>query len=116
MKTHSLSRIAGALIVALGLSTSVVSTDVLANTTTSAVKGQVVGPQGKAAVGTKITIVHVPSGTIKTAIVNSSGSFTAKGLRVGGPYTITIDSDKFADSTLTDVFLNLGEPLTLNLS
>ncbi|OUR62183.1 cell envelope biogenesis protein OmpA [Colwellia sp. 39_35_sub15_T18] len=116
MKTHTLSRITGALVVALGLSTSVISTDVLANTTTSAVKGQIVGPQGNAAVGTEVTILHVPSGTTKTAVVNSSGSFTAKGLRVGGPYKITVDSDKFADSILEDVFLNLGEPLTLNLS
>ncbi len=60
MKTHSLSRIAGALVVALGLSTSVISTDVLANTTTSAIKGQIAGPQGNPAPGTKITITHVP--------------------------------------------------------
>ena len=65
MKTHSLSRIAGALVVALGLSTSVVSTDVIANTTTSAIKGQVKGPQGNPAAGTNITILHVPSGTLK---------------------------------------------------
>jgi len=109
MNTYSLSRIAGALVVALGLSTSVVSTDVIANTTSSGIKGQVVGPQGSADVGTKVTITHLPSGTTKTAIVNQSGVFSAKGLRVGGPYKIEVDSSEFEDTELTDVFLTLGE-------
>ena len=116
MKTHSLSRIAGALVVALGLSTSVISTDVLANTTSSAIKGQVVGPQGNAAAGTKITITHVPSGTTKSAVVNESGQFVAKGLRVGGPYNIVVDSDKFKDTELSNVFLTLGETYPINVS
>jgi len=116
MNTHSLSRIAGALVVALGLSTSVVSTDVTANTTTSSVKGQVVGPKGNAAIGTKVTIVHVPSGTTKTATVNNSGLFTAKGLRVGGPYKIVLDSNTFEDTTVEDVYLTLGETYPMNIS
>lgn len=116
MKTHSLSRITGALVVALGLSTSVISTDVSANTTTSALKGQVVGPQGNAAVGTKVTIIHVPSGTTKNATVNDSGLFTAKGLRVGGPYKVIIDSDKFKDTEVKDIFLTLDETYPVNVT
>jgi hypothetical protein len=116
MNTYSLSRIAGALVVALGLSTSVVSTDVTANITTSSVKGQVIGPKGNAAIGTKVTIVHVPSGTTKTATVNNSGLFTAKGLRVGGPYKIILDSNTFEDTTVEDVYLTLGETYPMNIS
>ncbi len=116
MKTHSLSRIAGALVVALGLSTSVVSTDTLASTTTSAIKGQISGPQGNAAVGTKVIITHVPSGTKKSATVNAAGIFVAKGLRVGGPYTVTLDSDTFEDSKVQDIFLTLGETYPMNVA
>jgi hypothetical protein len=116
MNTYSLSRIAGALVIALGLSTSVVSTDVSASTTTSAIKGQISGPQGNPAVGTKIIITHVPSGTTKSATVNSSGIFTAKGLRVGGPYTVTVDSDKFEDTAVNDIFLTLGETYPMNVA
>ena len=111
MKTHRLSRITGALVLALGLSTSVI-----ANTTSSGVKGQVVGPNGNAAVGTIVTITHLPSGTTKTAIVNDLGSFSAKGLRVGGPYKITIDSDKFEDTEIKDVFLTLGETYPVDVA
>ncbi len=116
MNTYSLSRIAGALVVALGLSTSIISTDVIANTTSSGIKGQVVGPKGNAAVGTKVTITHIPSGTTKTVLVNQSGGFTAKGLRVGGPYKIVINSDTFEDTELTDVFLTLSETYPVNVA
>jgi len=111
MKTHRLSRITGALVVALGLSTSA-----LANVTTSAIKGQIVGPQGNPAAGTLVTIVHVPSGTTKTATVNEAGLFTAKGLRVGGPYRVVVDSDKFEDQELKDIYLTLGDTYPLNVA
>ncbi|MFT5851582.1 MAG: hypothetical protein ACI87J_001555, partial [Colwellia sp.] len=116
MNTYSLSRIAGALVVALGLSTSVVSTDIIANTTSSGIKGQVVGPKGNAAVGTQVTITHLPSGTTKTAMVNQSGVFSAKGLRVGGPYKIVINSDTFEDAELTGVFLTLSETYPVDVA
>jgi len=111
MKTHRLSHISSALVLALGLSTSA-----LANTTTSAIKGNISGPNGNPAAGTQVTIVHVPSGTTKTATVNDSGLFTAKGLRVGGPYRILVDSNRFQDTELNDVFLTLGETYPLNVA
>lgn len=111
MKTHRLSYITSALVLALGLSTSA-----LANTTTSAIKGNISGPNGNPAAGTQITIVHVPSGTTKTATVNDSGLFTAKGLRVGGPYKIIVDSNKFEDATVKDIYLTLGETYPLNVA
>lgn len=111
MRALRISRITGALIIALGL-----SSPVMANTTSSGVKGQVVGPNGNAAVGTVVTITHIPSGTTKTAIVNDSGSFAAKGLRVGGPYKIIIDSDEFEDTEIKDVFLTLGETYPVNVA
>ena len=111
MKTHRLSRISGAVVFALGLSTSA-----LANTTTSAIKGNIAGPEGNPAPGTIVTITHIPSGTTKTATVNNSGLFTAKGLRVGGPYKIVVDSDKFKDTEVNDVYLTLGETYPLNVA
>ncbi len=111
MKTHRLSHISSALVLALGLSTSA-----LANTTTSAIKGNIIGPNGNPAAGTQVTIVHVPSGTTKTATVNDSGLFTAKGLRVGGPYKIIVDSNSFKDTELNDVFLTLGQTFPVNVA
>ncbi|MBA6390812.1 TonB-dependent receptor [Colwellia sp. BRX10-3] len=111
MKTHRLSLITGAVVLALGLSTAA-----FANNTSSSIKGEIVGPQGNAAVGTSVTLTHVPSGTTRTVVVNNSGLFGAQGLRVGGPYTITINSNKFKNRIVNDVYLKLGEPLDLNFA
>lgn len=110
MKTHRLSRITGAVVLALGLSTSA-----MANTTTSAIKGSIVGPAGNPAAGTEVTIIHVPSGTTKSAVVNDAGLFTAQGLRVGGPYKVLVDSDKFQDQEINDIFLLLGKTRSVDL-
>ena len=105
-----LNRVAIAVAVSVGLSTSA-----MAQVTTSGMTGQIVGPQGFAAVGTEVTIVHEPSGSRKTTKVNSAGQFNAKGLRVGGPYTITFASNKFENRTLENVYITLGETLPLNV-
>lgn len=88
-----------------------------ANDTASSLKGEIVGPQGNPAAGTKVTIIHTPSGSVKTAVVNENGTFSAKGLRVGGPYQLIVDSDKFQDTLLEDIYLSLGKtyPVTVQL-
>jgi len=108
MKTHSLTRIAGALVVALGLSTSV-----MANDTSSAIRGSISTPTGDASSNATIEILHVPSGTKKVTTTNDSGSFSSKGLRVGGPYTIKI-TGKSGVSVHKDIYLSLGETFRLN--
>ncbi|MCQ8878643.1 TonB-dependent receptor [Pseudoalteromonas shioyasakiensis] len=94
-----------------------VSGAAVANETSSSVKGQITTPSGVPAAGTEITIIHVPSGTSKTTTVNDAGYFSAKGLRVGGPYNVIIDSDTFEDQLIENVFLTLGKeyPVTVQL-
>lgn len=91
------------------------SAGAFANDTASSVKGQITGPNGNPAAGTQITIIHIPSGSVKKATVNESGLFSAKGLRVGGPYQIIVDSDNFKDTMLEDVYLTLGNVYPVNL-
>jgi hypothetical protein len=93
------------------------STAAYANDTASSVRGTIVGPNGNPAAGTEITIIHVPSGSVKKATVNESGLFSAKGLRVGGPYQIIVDSKEFEDTMVEDVYLTLGKeyPVSVQL-
>ncbi|MBQ4857663.1 TonB-dependent receptor [Pseudoalteromonas sp. MMG007] len=93
-----------------------VSGAAMANETTSAIKGQVTGPNGNPAAGTKVTILHVPSGSVKTTEVNDAGYFTAKGLRVGGPYKVVVDSDVYADQEFNNIILNIGNDYPVNVS
>lgn len=98
-----------AMAVAVALGSSYAMAD-----TSSAIRGRISNPEGAAAAGTKIIILHVPSGTSRTVVTNDSGSFVASGLRVGGPYKIIVDSDTYNDETVNDVFLNLGDTLQFN--
>lgn len=99
--------IAMAVAVALGSSYAIADTS-------SAIRGRISNPQGEAAAGTKVIILHVPSGTSRTVVTNESGSFVASGLRVGGPYKVIVDSDTYNDETVNDVFLQLGDTYQLN--
>ena len=95
--------------VAVALSSSYAMAD-----TSSAVRGRISTPAGTPAAGTKVIILHVPSGTSRTVTTNDSGSFAASGLRVGGPYKIIVDSETYADETVNDVYLTLGDTYQLN--
>ena len=93
-----------------------VSGAAIANETTSAIKGQITGPNGNPAAGTKITILHVPSGSVKTTETNDAGYFTAKGLRGGGPYRVVVDFDTYADQEFNNIILNIGNDYPVNAS
>ena len=81
-----------------------VSGGAFANDTTSSVKGTISSPSGNPAANTKLIIVHEPTGTKRVVTTNDTGTFNAAGLRVGGPYTITIDSDTFRDVEINNVY------------
>ncbi|TMO03641.1 MULTISPECIES: TonB-dependent receptor [unclassified Pseudoalteromonas] len=104
-----LSKLTGAVILALGVSTSAMAAD-----TSSAMRGKITTPSGGSAANVKIKVVHQPTGTISELTTNENGTFIANGLRVGGPYTVIIDSDTFNDTTVENIFLNLGETYRLS--
>ncbi|MFC3649594.1 TonB-dependent receptor [Planctobacterium marinum] len=110
-KNTKLSKVALAVALAGGLSSVAVAQE-----TSSSIRGNVVGPAGNAAEGATVTITHIPSGTVRTATVNGAGQFSARGLRVGGPYTIEVDSSTLEDTTINDVYLNLGEPSVFDIA
>lgn len=107
--SSKLTRVAAAVALSIGIAGTA-----FAQETTSAMRGKIVGPQGNAVTDATITIVHKPSGLKKTIKVNESGSFVANGLRVGGPYSVTVDSDKFEDKELNNIYLTLGEVSRVN--
>ena len=80
-----------------------------ANETSSAMRGKIITPQGQAAANTKVVITHQPSGTTSEFFTNETGTFIAKGLRVGGPYMVSVDSDVYRDTDSDNIFLQLGD-------
>ncbi len=85
----------------------------LAQNTTSAVSGRVVGADGQPVAGATVTITHQPSGTTVTATTDTQGRYAARGLRAGGPYTITFQRGSDVDRR-ADINLALAETLQLD--
>src|SRR5687768_4114841 len=80
----------------------------LAQNTTAAVNGRVTGADGQPVAGANVSIVHVESGSASNLVTDAAGRYSARGLRAGGPYTITVSKGGQTDRR-DNVFLNLAE-------
>ena len=86
-----------------------------AQNTSSAIAGRVTGSEGKPLAGAVVTVIHKESGSVNNLVTDADGRYGARGLRVGGPYTVTISKDGKVDKR-EDVFLPLAETLNLDAS
>jgi len=86
----------------------------MAQNTTAAIGGRVTSADGKPVAGATVTIVHRESGSSNTLVTDSEGRYSARGLRVGGPYSVTAvkGSDK---SSQDDIYLQLADALTFDI-
>ena len=91
------------------------TTTVMAQVTTSGISGKVVS-QGEDVIGATITATHQPSGTVYRAVTNIDGRYTIQGMRVGGPYKVTIAYIGQKTKTFDNVTLRLGETEDLSCS
>jgi len=107
-KKSKLNRVAIAVAMSVGLSSTV-----MAQSTTSSIRGNVATEAGTIFSDATITITHVPSGTVSTATTNASGVFSARGLRVGGPYSVKISGGEFAPVQYDDLYLSLDQTFSL---
>ena len=87
-----------------------------AQETTSGVRGTITGPDGAPAEGATVTVVDQRTGTTRSATTSGTGQFSVSGLRVGGPYSIGIQSSAYAPQSITDVYLGLGDTFTFDLA
>ena len=74
----------------------------------SQARGTVTDASGTPVSGATIVITHEPSGTRKSATTGGNGSFFSTGLRIGGPYTITVSADGFRDALYDNINLQPG--------
>jgi hypothetical protein len=86
----------------------------LAQNTTAALGGQVTGSDGKPLAGATVSILHVESRTVSAATTDADGRFGARGLRVGGPYTVTVSKGGTSERR-DNVFLTLAETSKLDV-
>ena len=104
-----LSKLSLALIVALAAAPA------FAQNTSAGLGGRVVGADGQPAAGAEVTITHAESGTSTKVTTDADGRYNARGLRVGGPYTVTVNKAGAGSDTESNVFLQIA-PNSVNLN
>jgi len=98
----------------LGLITVLAAAPAFAQSTSAGIGGSVVGADGQPVAGAEVTITHVESGTVNHATTDASGRYNARGLRVGGPYTITVAKEGVGTDTEENVYLDLNKVSAVN--
>src|SRR5688572_29353 len=97
----------------LGLLAVLATAPAFAQSTSAGVGGRVTGADGQPVAGAQVTITHTESGTVSNAITDADGRYVARGLRVGGPYTVSVT--KGGDATSEEnVYLALNQANTVN--
>ena len=100
---------------ALGLAIALAAAPTFAQNTSSALGGQISDASGRPVSGAQVTILHTESGTVNTVITGPDGRYISRGLRVGGPYTVTITKDGKTE-TREGVYLQLAETNNISAS
>ncbi len=104
----------GASIAALAAMAPVAA--VHAQQTAAELRGAVVDANGAPIADARITIIHVPTSTVSVATTTASGQFFASGLRVGGPYTVTVSAAGFEGEALDGLRLQPGSQSPLRIA
>jgi len=84
--------------------------------TTAALNGIVTDQNGEPLPSATIIAVHEPSGTQYGTTARLDGKYNILGLRVGGPYTITVSYVGYETQKKQSIYLILGQNLTVNFN
>jgi hypothetical protein len=80
-----------------------------AQETSSTIRGTVKDSEGGVLSGATVVVKHLPTGSTKTLTTNENGNYQARGLRVGGPYSVTITNEGYNSGLQEDIYISLGE-------
>jgi len=83
-----------------------------AQETTSSIRGTVTA-NGVPVPGATVVVSNPSTGTRTTLTTETSGSFNANGLRVGGPFTVSVTAAGYSDASITDIYTVVGQPFTV---
>ncbi|HEV7701553.1 MAG TPA: carboxypeptidase-like regulatory domain-containing protein, partial [Pyrinomonadaceae bacterium] len=98
------------------LLSAIVTISAAAQITTSEIVGVVTDQNGAAVVGATVTVVHEPTGSKSSSVTNDDGRYNLPGLRVGGPYTITVTAPGFKQQESQNVTTSVGNTSNINFA
>lgn len=94
--------------------TQLCCTSIFAQVTTSSITGTVKDAKGLTLPGATVIATHLPSGTVYSAATNKDGLFNLPGMRIGGPYKVSISFIGQTTANFEQITLQLGQPYVLN--
>ena len=92
------------------------SVPAMAQDTSSSISGRVLDANGQPVAGATVQIVHEPSGTTKITTTGPDGRYSSQGLRVGGPFDVTVSKAGMAQAEQDNVYLQLAQETPVNLT
>ena len=95
------------ILLAIALSLSILSWG--QGTTSSEMRGIVTDVNGEPLIGANVVAIHLPSGTTYGTATNLDGNYQLPGMRVGGPYHVTVSYTGYSPVTEDNIQLRLGE-------
>jgi hypothetical protein len=100
----------------LAIATLLAASPAMAQDTSSAISGRVLDAGGQPVAGATVQIVHEPSGTTKVTTTGADGRYSAQGLRVGGPFDVTVSKAGMSQTEQDNVYLQLAQESAINLT
>lgn len=88
----------------------------MAQVTTGTITGSVKDAKNMPLVGASIEVIHEPSGSRYKSVSTSTGKFTVPGLRVGGPFKITVSYVGLKSEVINDLTVQLGEASIIDVT
>ncbi|MDR2212102.1 MAG: carboxypeptidase regulatory-like domain-containing protein [Pseudomonadales bacterium] len=85
-----------------------------AQQTSAGVGGLVSDASGAPVAGARVSITHSESGTVSRVTTDANGRYIARGLRVGGPYSIVVNKDGLGSDSEDNIYLDLNAVATVN--
>lgn len=82
--------------------------------TNASINGRIIDETGEGLIGANIVAIHTPSGTMYGVSTDLDGYYRVPGMRVGGPYKVTISYTGFEDFVRDNINLSLGQTYQLN--
>lgn len=86
-----------------------------AQETGASISGTITDGEGEPLPGATVVAVHEPTGTEYGRAAGDDGTFTLRGLRTGGPYTVTASFVGYRSAVESGITLGLGQAATVDL-
>ena len=83
---------------------------------TTSVEGQVTDSSGAPVAGATVEVTDTRTGATRTLSTDTSGRFAARGLTVGGPYSVTANASGYQGQTVEGLITSLQGATTLSFT